>query len=113
MTNGMECTFLVGQKVVLVRDFDPGVRIEAQKDGIILPLMDTIYTVRAVGAVGDMVVIWLVEIVNDKRYYLEFFQVLEQGFDPTRFRPVVSRPTDISVFKAMLTKAPAELEVLA
>lgn len=113
MTSIMECTFVAGQKVVLVRDFDANVRVEASKDGVILPELGTIYTVREIGAVGDMVIIWLVEIVNEKRFYFEFFQTLEQGFDPTRFRPVVSRPTDISVFRAMLGKAPSEVKELA
>lgn len=101
----MKCDFVVGQKVVLVRDFDPGVRADAAQDNIILPEKGAVYTIRDIGLYCDEPIVWLNEIVNEPRFYIDIFDVAEQGFDATRFRPVVEKKTDISVFTAMLTPA--------
>jgi hypothetical protein len=96
--------FHVGQKVVLVIDFAPEVRATAPSDGIILPALDTVYTIRDLAEFQGEPLVFLNEIVNRPRFYLDAFAVLEQGFGAFRFRPVVERKTDISVFTAMLNK---------
>lgn len=81
--------FTQGQKVVLERNFDPETRASAPGDGITLPEMGQVYTVRAVTDItgfGD--VLFLEEIVNPTKFYFDAFQIMEQGFDPTRFRLV-------------------------
>ncbi|MQV12219.1 hypothetical protein GHL01_00470 [Sinorhizobium meliloti] len=78
-----------GQKVVLERDFDPEVRASAPGDGVTLPQIGQVYTVRdtvVIAGFGD--VLFLDEIVNPKKFFLDAFDVVEQGFDPTRFRLV-------------------------
>ena len=55
-----------------------------------------VYTLSAIYAVGTVV---YVELVEDTE---------AAGWFPWRFRPVQRRATDISVFKALLNKAPAE-----
>lgn len=94
--------FHVGQKVVLVRDFDPDRRASAPSDGIALPELGPVYTIREIGDFEGDVTVLLEEIVNKPRFYLDAFEVMEQAFDATRFRPVVERKTDISIFQAML-----------
>lgn len=101
----MKCDFVVGQKVVLVHDFDPGVRASAPGDGITLPQMGVVYTIREIGLYCDEPIVWLNEIVNEPHFYIDIFDVAEQGFGATRFRPVVEKKTDISVFTAMLAPA--------
>lgn len=100
----------IGQRVVLVRDFDPGVRAQAPIDGINLPIKGEVYTVRALHSDYGYPIVLLVEVVNPLRFYGDIFDFTEQGFDPDRFRPVVERKTDISIFKAMLnpSKQPVE-----
>lgn len=78
-----------GQKLVLGRDFDREVRASASADGVTLPEIGQVYTVRdTVGIAGFGNIIFLVEIMNPKKFYLDAFDIVEQGFDPTRFRLV-------------------------
>lgn len=91
--------FTQGQKVVLDRNFDPETRASAPGDGITLLEMGQVYTVRAVTDItgfGD--VLFLEEIVNPTKFYFDAFQIMEQGFDPTRFRLVTRHnPAPISL----------------
>ncbi len=85
-------TFRVGQKVVCVDDIpSPGKVWYTQK-----PTVGHVYTVsgHGVGYYGDYPVIFVAELNNPLIGYRE-----------TRFRPIVERKTDISIFKAMLTPA--------
>lgn len=79
-----------GQKVTLVRDFDPDVRASAPKDGIVLPVPDVEYTVRKTGHFEECPLIWLEEIRNAPRFYLDVFGAVEQGFDASRFAVVAA-----------------------
>lgn len=94
----MSCNFHVGQKVVCVdAEFQRGDFYDATT----LPVEGTVYTVRDVfEPVPGAICIRLDEIVND----VEDFEcgMMEAGFMVRRFRPVVERKTDISIFKAML-----------
>ncbi|MBV5268717.1 MAG: hypothetical protein JZU55_00835 [Afipia sp.] len=79
-----------GQKVTLVRDFDPDVRASAPRDGMVLPVPDIEYTVRKAGSFEGTPIIWLEEIRNAPRFYLDVFGVAEQGFDASRFAVVAA-----------------------
>ena len=99
------CNFRVGQKVVLVNDkaSDPTARRYYEANGIVYPVCKVIYTVRKVAphSISGMILLLLEEIDNREASSSLGF-ALEPGFEAYRFRPVVNRPTDISVFKAML-----------
>lgn len=59
---------------------------------------DRVYTVRAIGPFCmDRVCLWLDEIRRPETDWGE------GGYRVQRFRPVVDRPTDISIFTRMLT----------
>ena len=102
------CNFYVGQKVVCIDDgSDEKYNIPREDmeywgdlDGL---TRGHVYTVRALGAWGEYATgnVWLVEIVRplDCDYSLQFG---EAPFAAARFRPVVERKTDISIFTAML-----------
>lgn len=101
----MKCDFVVGQKVVLIKPF-PDHEIErAEADGVILPSMAVVYTVRdiepGVGLYVGRFALRFIELVNPPHHS----NGLEPAFVHTMFRPVVERKTDISIFKRMLTPA--------
>lgn len=83
-------TFRVGQKVVCVND-KPMFGWLWTNDK---PEIGTVYTVARViaGRYGSYQSLLLVEICND-----------DLGYRAERFRPVVERKTDISIFTKMLT----------
>lgn len=102
----MKCNFVVGQKVVCVVD-------EWSKAGMMVllahgphqfPKKGCIYTIRNIDVFpGGYIYLHFVEIVNP---VISFDHGdWEQGWDHRRFRPLIERKTDISVFKAMLTPA--------
>lgn len=98
----------VGQKVTLVRDWDDQTRRESVIDGITLPEKGVVYTIRNVGFfTSDEPYVRLVEIVNPILTYFENV-TMEQGFDPTRFRPVVERKANIGIFQALLVPSKVE-----
>ncbi|QIG68238.1 hypothetical protein EVB56_047 [Rhizobium phage RHph_Y1_10] len=94
--------FHVGQKVVLAIDFAPEVRASAPGDEIILPVTGTVYTIRDIGEFEGDPLVFLEEIVNRPRFYLDAFALMEQGFGAFRFRPVVENEPSIEIFTAML-----------
>lgn len=94
--------FHVGQKVVCIDDhFENGHFFGCD----ILPKKGVVYTIREIecfnSAKGETTVLRLNEIINAVMPYA--VGDVECGFIVRRFRPVVSRPTSIAVFKAMLT----------
>lgn len=66
------------------------------------PEVGPIYTVRAlyVSPISGSEFVLLNEIRNDPSYLMEGY--LEVGWPGDRFRPVVDRPTDISIFERLL-----------
>ena len=111
----MKCNFHVGQKVVCV---------ELEKlypDGVepleepCQPIVGKVYTIREVliGLVGQVPCVKLVEIPDQRINVLVHGELLHGDvvFDAVGFRPLVTRKTDISIFKAMLN--PSRVEELA
>lgn len=104
----MTCNFHVGQQVVCVK-LD-----KLLPDGVIAiddpidPVVGKIYTIREIliGKIGGIPCIKLEEISDHKiRLIIHGEHLLgDVVYDATGFRPVVERKTDISCFKAMLTK---------
>lgn len=97
----MTCNFKVGQKVVCVDD----VFAFGWERIVKTPVKGQVYTIRQLltfkACTGAVVTtILLDEIVNPVRKWDA--GVMEAGFVPRRFRPVVQRKTDISIFKSLL-----------
>lgn len=86
----MECKFHVGQKVAAIVDLEGGIA------------KDRVLTVSCIEG-GD----FHASDGTKQHVALNFYEVRPRsgyyGFDARFFRPVVSRKTDISIFKAMLT----------
>ena len=95
------CSFRIGQKVVCTKA--PLKRY--LRSGEVAPTRGTIYTVRGIdpprAPPNDFISIWLVEIVNPTLDY-GTHGMLECTFDARKFRPLVERKTDISIFTKML-----------
>ena len=98
----MECNFVVGQKVVMVKQFSQFSLDRARDDGVTLPVIGPVYTVRDMEPGED----W-----NKGKVYLRLDEIrnephIKDGIEPSfgawQFRAVAERKTDISVFKAML-----------
>jgi hypothetical protein len=97
------CNLRVGQKVVCVDVPWPEHTAEAVRLGVRLPEAGRIYTIRWLGTASDgFTYCRLVEIENP---IMKFpgWPAGEARFGVRRFRPLVTRKTDISQFKAMLT----------
>lgn len=101
------CNFRVGQKVVCVYVPWPELAFELSAAfGVKLPEANKIYTIRWIGTASDgLTYVRLVEIVNPV-VGVEGFLRGECRFGVRRFRPIVTRNTDITIFKAMLTDQP-------
>lgn len=99
-----------GDRVVMVVDYDFVTKLDAIRAGVSLPLLGQVYTVRDLCERLGEPCVRVNEIVNDHRFYCELGFSDEQAFSARRFHPVVSRPTDISVFTAMLTGKPAKAD---
>jgi hypothetical protein len=97
-------TFRVGQKVVCV---DADFSMYGGKAPPNLPVEGGTYTLR--GSVTNGLCIWwrLGEISNPTRD--TELGIMEPAFAARRFRPVVERKTDISIFKKMLRPVSKEL----
>ena len=88
--------FRVGQKVVCVDDeLEPG----CIRWGGVAPVKGQVYTVSGFGKAlrGDELCLRLFELSTPAWCYLAH-----------RFRPIVERKTDISIFTAMLDRVPAD-----
>jgi hypothetical protein len=98
--------FRVGQKVVCVDD-KPRPGANPRMDGL---SKGQVYTVQRIGIDNFWAepVLWLVEIRRELQPGFQRFG--EVGYDPRRFRPVVEKKTDISIFEAMLKRAPVKHE---
>lgn len=101
----MDCPFQVGQRVICIDD-DFHQRFP-EDVGTIFPVKGQIYTVRSVELTRYGPAITLVEIINVDQLYEDGFG--ELNFLPRRFRPVVERKTDISIFTRMLTGAKTQV----
>ena len=102
----MKCNFVVGQKVVCIAS-DGGMEGFEVLSTYDQPIVGKIYTIRDVkiGAIQNRVGLKFVEI-NDQRVFVRNGIVsgsVSILWEPTNFRPLNQRPTDISIFKAMLT----------
>ncbi len=99
----MECTFVVGQKVVCVDNLPRITRSWAANSR---PILGATYTVAQVGLAphpldSSMPVVWLEEISNQSN--------LSRGsYLASRFRPLVTTKTDISLFQKILEEASKE-----
>lgn len=99
------CNFKVGQKVVCINDnlkqFDiPGMVYIDSLDGL---RKGVIYTIRSVyiesyGPHEGEVSVRLEEIIRPSAYGNEV------GYNPLRFKPLVEKKTDISIFQSMLKR---------
>ena len=92
--------FYVGQKVVCVDDGPSGFTGRANR----VLTKGQIYTVSKSWehAYRGAPVVLLAEVDPDKPYH--------ECFSAARFRPVVDRKTDISIFTAMLNTKPVEVD---
>ena len=96
-------TFHVGQKVVCV-DSKPRNGFERYLT------KGEIYTVRGFCRnIYDKLGILLVEVRSPRG---RFLSGEERGFRPDRFRPVVSRPTSIAIFTAMLNPSQVTVDAM-
>jgi hypothetical protein len=99
--------FRVGQKVVCIRG--TGARVPYRNQVVVGPMRGSVYTVRALqeSDQGEEMLL-LEELINPL-----FVDGLEFDFSADRFRPVVERKTDITVFTEILHKASRKQEVRA
>jgi hypothetical protein len=98
--------FRIGQQVVCIHDVSSPPANEFQN----VPVKGSIYTVRGfvlpdVGYERTPGML-LEEVVNPAWEYKE--GIFEPSFHPYRFRPLIQRKTDISVFKRMLDSVRTE-----
>ena len=112
----MQCNFQVGQKVVCVdaefwdEQLPQGTQLVGDLDGLQL---GAVYTVRGV----MMSPTWLIPLVllEEIERPPSFIagRYFESGFDPKRFRPIVSRGTDrgMSILRELLNKTDKPVEV--
>jgi hypothetical protein len=101
--------FHIGQKVVCI-DADPtfiNQHGNLDMDGL---TKGCVYTIRAIGEAPFWggTSIWLEEIHRSIEPL--WMQLGEMPYDVRRFRPVVEKKTDISIFTAMLTPSPKQVE---
>jgi hypothetical protein len=96
--------FAIGQKVICIRDHP-----EWRERGCEVPKIGKIYTVRAYDDIGGLLLTEIVnEIVGEFSIDAETGQKVplgEDSFIPHRFRPLVERRTDISIFRRILDRA--------
>lgn len=83
-------SWYVGMKVVCIKDGAWQLAGGFVDREVIFPLAGAVYTILAIGAVGDEVYVKLVEC-GDYAQFAAF-----------RFRPVQPRKTDISIFHSIL-----------
>jgi len=95
------CNFRVGQKVVCINDTWNEYHAQVVRAlDVVLPVKGEIYTIRSIIVRPHRSDLLLHEIINP---IIEYdIGPAEQHFNVLRFKPVVERKTDISIFKAML-----------
>lgn len=64
------------------------------------PIKGAIYTIKRVYTFHNILCLWLEEITRDQTSIADHGPNV--GYGAYRFRPLISRPTDISIFTAML-----------
>lgn len=90
----------IGQKVTQIRPFRWGQHGYNEA----LPQFGAVYTVRAINLYRSEAYLLFYEIRNPICDYSA--GTFEMDFYAKEFRPIVDRPTDISIFEEMLTKEP-------
>ena len=94
-------TWRVGMKAVCIKQCGWVDRVLREApDNEICPSYNETYTVRDVVCIDDRINLRFFEIRNEPKQYKEGFN--ECCFGARHFRPAVSRPTDISIFKELL-----------
>ena len=98
--------FHVGQKVVLIDDTTHSHGIDrsiSRTVGADVPKKGEVYTVRFIAIETDTGrELLLLNEINNAAASRRLGYAKELGFAASRFRPVVERKTDISIFRAML-----------
>lgn len=95
--------FRVGQKVVCVEDKPMLVDIFPYRAAVGVNLIKgNVYTIR--GVVFDLKGTLCVYLVEARSPLPPLSNGMERPYFATRFRPLVERKTDISIFKKMLNK---------
>jgi hypothetical protein len=90
-------SFYVGQRVVCV-DVNFSHEPLWRSCVCVFPRLNSIYTIRAMRCVNDLIGLCLSEIVNSYEYFIEGYA--EAAFDSRRFRPV--RTTSIDQFTKLV-----------
>jgi len=102
----MDCKFVVGQKVVCIRGFDPKLVVHKDaylpKVGEVLTIIEIYKTIyQATNYIG---------LLFDEIHGSIFDDRGEVGYEYSFFAPLIERKTDISVFQKILIDASKELE---
>lgn len=87
----------IGQKVTQTKPFKWRSNL-----GEVLPEFGVVYTIRAIKTSGSQAFLLFYEIKNAAHSYADFAG--EMDFAARWFRPVVDRPTDITIFTEILDK---------
>ncbi len=102
------CNLRVGMKVVCLDVPWPENSGKYLATGVRFPVTGNVYTIRWVGVAEDgNAYVRLAEIINPIQKW-PGYQAGEARFGARRFRPVVTRKTDISIFTDMLTTTKVE-----
>lgn len=93
-------TFYIGQKVVCIASC-----CAPRAYGEVVPAINRVLTIRDIvdAKCWPSAGLRFHEIVNSVRWYADVAGEMECVFDSRRFRPMVERKTDISIFQNMLT----------
>lgn len=87
-------TFRVGQKVVCIGGFDESDRRLGRECGFTVPVEHSIYTITGFAFEEGFIMLAEIPPIEAGKFV---------AFDRSRFRPIVERKTDISIFTKMLT----------
>jgi len=97
------CNFRVGQKVVCKRVALSG---RVKKLRFQCPLVGAVYTIRAINDWGGDKVLLRFHGLDNSHLTGVLFGDMEPGFHYSFFAPIAKRPTDISIFRALLNTTP-------
>lgn len=105
--------FYVGQKVVCIDDIRHKNYLPKGCNGswpsLSWPQKNYVYTIKDINRIMGVKTLILSEISNGCYFSHGIFGP-ESGYAAARFRPVVERKTDISIFEAMLHNAPSKVD---